>query len=316
MPFGKNSIHEILRNEKYKGVYIFNRAAEKDINGMRNNHQIKTYGDVIRIENGMPAIVSEELFDGVANIISSRKHMSGSGQAKERYLLTGKVVCGECGKSFGGARKFSGRNKTLYVTYRCYNRDRTVDAACQNPEIQRDYIEKFVLSEISKIVFSDDDAAKWLRKYREYAAKHDAGAQGRIEDMVRESERLEEQIGNIALSIAGSASASRALVDMIEKLEGQKSEIDKQITEAQRLSKVVDVTEEDIRYHYAKAQALFNSGELPEIRQLINLYLDKVVVYKERVEVILRVLPVFHNQNIRENGTMQVSAMERSVMLA
>ncbi|MBT3320172.1 MAG: recombinase family protein [Clostridia bacterium] len=316
LSFGKNSIHEILRNEKYKGVYIFNRASQKDINGMRNNHQVKSDKEVIRVKGGMPAIVSEDVFNGVAAIISSRKHMSDCSQAKERYLLTGKVYCGECGMKYGGARKFSGRNKTLYVTYRCYNRDRTADTACQNSEIQRDQLEKYVLSEISKIVFSDDDASKWLKKYREYAAKHDVNTQSRIEDMKRESERIEGQIENIALSIADRASTSRSLVDMIEKLESQKGEVDKQISEAEKLSKVVDVTEEDIRYHYAKARELFNSGELPEIRQLINLYLDRVVVYREHVEVILRVLPIFCIRDVEltniENGTMQISAFGRS----
>jgi len=212
--------------------------------------------------------------------------------------LTGKILCGECGKAYGGARKFSGRNKTKYVTYRCYNRDRTADTACKNSEIQRDRIEKFVLSEISKIVFSDEDAGKWLNKYREYATSNDVDTQSRIADMVRESERLEGQIENIALSIAESATTSRSLVDMIEKLEGQKNEIDKQVFEAEKLSKVVDVTEEDIRYHYEKARELFNSGALPEIRQLINLYLEKVVVHKGHVEVILRVIPVVGYQGV------------------
>lgn len=172
-----------MRNEKYKGVYIFNRAAEKDINGMRNNHQAKKDSEVIRIEGGIPAIVSEDVFDGVAAIICSRKRMCDCSQAKERYLLTGKVVCGECGKSFGGARKFSGRNKRKYVTYRCYNRDRTGDTACHNSEIQRDKLEKFVLSEISKIVFDNTGAKRWLEKYKRYTAKNDESTQSRIEDM-------------------------------------------------------------------------------------------------------------------------------------
>jgi site-specific DNA recombinase len=292
LSFGKNSIHEILRNEKYKGVYVFNRAAEKDINGMRNNHQAKKDSEVIRIEGGMPAIISEKDFDAVAAIISSRKHMSDHSQAKEQYLLTGKIFCGECGKAYGGARKFSGRNKRKYVTYRCYNRDRTADTACHNSEIQRDRIEKFVLSEISKIVFSDNGAEEWLEKYREYAARNDQNSQSSIADMEEESERIEEKIDGIMFSIAESGKVSKSLMALIEKLEVQKDEIDEQIEEAEKLSKVMDITVEDIRYHYEKARELFNSGELPEIRQLINLYLDKVVVYKERVEVMLRVLPV------------------------
>jgi hypothetical protein len=36
---------------------------------------------------------------------------------------------------------------------------------------------------------------------------------------------------------------------------------------------------------------------LPEIRQLINLYLERVVVYKEHEEIFLHVLPSFCGVN-------------------
>lgn len=108
-------------------------------------------------------------------------------------------------------------------------------------------------------------------------------------------------------------------MDMIEKLERRKDEVDKQILEAEKLSKVVEITEEDIRYHYAKARELFNSGELPEIRQLINLYLERVVVYREHVEVILRVLPVFCIQDFdltsKGSRTISVKKLERREMI-
>ena len=60
-----------------EGVYIFNRAAAKDVSGRRDNHQCKNEDEVIRIEGGMPAIVSEAVFNGVANILRSRRQMSG-----------------------------------------------------------------------------------------------------------------------------------------------------------------------------------------------------------------------------------------------
>ncbi|SFG62774.1 Site-specific DNA recombinase [Desulfotomaculum arcticum] len=37
-PFGKNSLHEILKNKKYAGIYVFNRSTSKNATGRRNNH--------------------------------------------------------------------------------------------------------------------------------------------------------------------------------------------------------------------------------------------------------------------------------------
>jgi hypothetical protein len=61
--------------------------------------------------------------------------------------------------------------------------------------------------------------------------------------------------------------------------------------------KVVDITEEDMRTAYARAREMLKSGTLPELRQLINLYVERVVVYREHVEVFFHVLPVFSYRN-------------------
>lgn len=162
-----------------------------------------------------------------------------------------------------------------------------------------------MLSEISKIVFNDDDAAKWLERYKEYKAKNNVNGQKHLEDMRAEVQRLDKQIENLAFSIAESTSSSRALVGMIDQLERQKDDIQRQIDEAERITRVVDVTEEDVRYHYGRARELFNSGQLPEIRQLINLYMERAVVYKEHVDIFLHVLPSFCgvNHEMFENYT-------------
>ena len=61
--FGKNSLYEILGNEKYTGVYIFNKASSKNsASQKRNNHSYKAYDSVVRVENGCPQIISKELF--------------------------------------------------------------------------------------------------------------------------------------------------------------------------------------------------------------------------------------------------------------
>lgn len=319
LPFGKNSIHEILRNEKYAGVYIFNRAAEMNICGMRNNHQKKTGNEIIRIENGMPAIIDRKTFDTVAAIISSRKHSDESGQAKETYLLTGKIICGECGKAFGGARKFSGRSKRLYVTYRCYNRDKTGDTACGNQEIQRDMLEKFVLKQVSDMIFDDKNAAEWLKRYKEYVKRNGTERNSGIAEMKRESERLEKQIESLVHNLSDGM-ISKAITEKICELENKKEEVDREIDTSEKLLKVPDVTEDDMRYHYTKARELLESGQLPEIRQVINLYVEKVIIFRDHVDVYLHMLPMFCMQNhvTYESGktdeitpAMKLEVMER-----
>lgn len=46
--FGKNSLHGILSNEKYTGVYVFNKTQRKGINGKRNGHKQKVKTRLLR----------------------------------------------------------------------------------------------------------------------------------------------------------------------------------------------------------------------------------------------------------------------------
>jgi site-specific DNA recombinase len=313
--FGKNSIHEILRNEKYKGNYVFNRKTAKDVSGMRNNHTDKDEDQIIRIEGGMPRIIEDKTFTAASAIICGRKKTERNGQAKESYLLSGKIFCGECGHSFGGARKFSGRNKTLYVTYRCFNRDRTADAVCTNKEIGRDRIEKFVVNELVDKVFNESLYKQWLREYEKDRSAREKVGGGEIRDIEKTLENLNEQIGNIVLGIAQNSNTSRAMYDKLSELEVRKAETEAELVRSRSLMQIPDVTEEDLRVAYDRAREMLRSGTLPEIRQVINLYVQKVVVYREHVEVYYHVLPVFAsiNQGILKSGRNEMRSIIKCV---
>ena len=91
--FTKSTLYEMLRNEKYNGIYVFNRASSKNESGRRNNHLSKPVEDMIRIPGGMPRVVDEETFARVQNIMGGRKHVSLNRGSLENYLLTGKLFC-------------------------------------------------------------------------------------------------------------------------------------------------------------------------------------------------------------------------------
>ncbi|MCL2475450.1 MAG: recombinase family protein, partial [Chloroflexi bacterium] len=78
-PLSLNTILRILRSPKYKGTY--------------------KYKDVV-VEDGMPAIVDQKLFDEVqAKMAENTK--SRTSKAAE-YILSGKLICGQCQSSMVG----------------------------------------------------------------------------------------------------------------------------------------------------------------------------------------------------------------------
>lgn len=99
-PFGKNSLYDLIRNERYKGTFIFNKRSKADRNNKRNNHKYKPDDEIIRIENGCPAIVSENLWNR-ANAVKKATRCSYT-NAKNPYLLTGLLYCSQCGAKLHG----------------------------------------------------------------------------------------------------------------------------------------------------------------------------------------------------------------------
>ncbi len=288
-PFGKNSITEILRNEKYKGIYIFNRAASHDHSRKRNNHQSKPDDEIIRIPGGMPELVDEKTFDRVAVIIKERSHNAPHKRAKESYLLVGKIFCGLCGSAFNGNRQHCGQNKKLLVTYRCAKHHNHGDLHCRNKAINRNYIEDFVLKRIGEIVFSEERIPQLIAAY--YASHEELAGDGvkSLGLLYEHRKDLQRQIDNIVSVI--TQTGSPALLKNLETLESDKQALMMQIEHEEANLIANRLNEQEIIAAYHRAQELYQNGSLPQKKQLLNLYLKHVDVYPEYVQIQLHKIP-------------------------
>lgn len=286
--FNKNGLYEILRNEKYNGVFIFNRASSKTESGTRNNHKSKDPADVIRIPGGVPKIVDDEVFARVQRIMGGRVH---SGKiCKERYLLSGKIVCGLCGKMYNGGYCMSGARKTKRVFYKC----RSCQAygsfeRCRNRDISRDYLESFVLNEIEKTVFDPSRIPNLIAAYQESSTILSDESTDQIRLLKQTLKTIEQKISNIVGVISNTGSP--ALSSALEKLEKEKLELERQIAVQKESRKDMQLDADAIQRAFLQAQQLFAARELPQIKQLINLYVDRIVVFPEHVEILLNNIP-------------------------
>ena len=143
--FGKNSLNSILTNERYVGTFTFN---------------VRSYGagkhrnpdsEIIRVDDGMPAIIASETWRLVQARLNSNKH-NAAGRAKHFYLLSGKLVCGSCGAPYVGITVRGGRARQLYGYYECGKR-------CGNKRVNKAAIESEVLQTIYETFFQDVSAA-------------------------------------------------------------------------------------------------------------------------------------------------------------
>ena len=110
-------------------------------------------------------MADEQTFDRVAAIPKSCSHTALHKNAKENYMLAGKIFCGLCSAAYCGNRMYSGRNKALLVTYRCGKRSSRGDSICNCKDINRKYIEDFIFKRVGEIIFSVKQIPQLIKTY-------------------------------------------------------------------------------------------------------------------------------------------------------
>ena len=136
-PWNKNSFHRLLQNDNYIGTY-------------RHSGIVK--------ENGIPAIITKEVFYAVQERLEKKKSAKGRKRDNADYLLTGKLYCGHC-KSFMVG--ISGTSKTgdLHYYYSC--NDRRTGGDCKKKNVKRDWIEQKI-AELTRDFILQDGVIEWI----------------------------------------------------------------------------------------------------------------------------------------------------------
>lgn len=284
--FGKNSIYSILDNEKYSGIYIFNRSSKKDAFGKRNSRLFKDDSEVIRIDGGMPAIVSKETFQKAREMMLARKKAPGANKAKETYLVSGLIFCGECGASMQGNRR-NPKDKPRYVSYRCSCR--LQKRTCDNKEIRKEYVEEFVLSELEKNILNDKAIPILVEKINQHIKEQSKSDKASIEILTKELGDIDKQINNIVSAITQGFAYDEFKTKM-EELKGRKTKLEVTLREQENKSQATQITEEQVKNLFSMFRGFVKERNIPECKKFIQNYVDKVIVYKDHVEAIFSVV--------------------------
>jgi site-specific DNA recombinase len=270
--FTKTSLHSILTNEKYTGTYIFNRSVSA-INGKRNNHASKSEDQIIRIPGAISAIITEEEFALVKNMLTRRKRQSGANSAKEIYLLTGLLKCGECGAPMIGNRKTAGRNKEVYHSYDCNNRKRF--KTCDAKSIRKDAVEKMVIKALKEEVFSDAGIQTLVKKINEAQQEKIKQQSGEFERLKKELSEVNKKIDN-AVKLIMDGFVSEALKAELTAAEQRKAIITQTLNGIVK-TEVKLITTDIIMDKVLKDKDILDNGDPLEIKNVIQAYTIEVI---------------------------------------
>ena len=287
--FGKNSLYEILRNEKYTGTYIYNLTASKNTNGKFNRHKSKPEDEVIRVEGGVPQIISKEDFEKVQQKMKERQRKTATFKAKQQYLLSGKIVCGECGCSYAGNSRRPGPSHPLYISYRCTKQNGKIK--CGNKEIQRDLLEAEVLKRLANKVFDERFLPEILKRYNSFAASKNVELNSCIKSIKVKLSETKKGIENIVGVVVQTGSL--ALSDKLKELEEVKLKLEHTLIEKERELSKITVNKQQLQKAFNKAKNMLESGTLSNRKAIVERYAKHITIFKENIEIEFNVTDTY-----------------------
>lgn len=254
--WGRSSFQKILSNERYRGIYI--------------------YGD-IRIEGGIPRIVSDELYFKVQEVIKTKKNPQGRHRIYGDYLLTGKLFCGKCGSPMTGISG-TARSGALHYYYVCQKR--RTEKTCDKANVRRDEIELQVAQAIKDYALKDE-VIEWIADstvaYNE--RREQDGQLGVLQEQLADNKR---SIKNIMTAIEQGIITDTTKGRLLE-LEAEQAAISAKIAAAR--ADIVTVPREDI----IAGLEMFRDGDIHSKKyqaKLFDTFLIAVYVYDDELKIV------------------------------
>ncbi len=274
--FGKNSIAAILSNEKYTGVFIFNRTKRKV-----NSHKNKPVDEIIRIPDGMPRIIEDVLWLEVQKKLEKNRFKGGKHRAKNEYLLTGLIKCGKCGFAMTGNTRQSGQSKTTYSDYECIGKK--TKHICDMRNIGREYLDGLVLTVLYNNLFAPDKIDMVVNLLYESAIQQAKEASKDYAQYQDELKGVEKQIGNIIDAVANGM-FHISMKEKMNELEAKKHTLKAIIAELRASPAGMQFTKEMIR-DYLLRDCDLEHMSFENKKRLIQTFVESISVKSSTIDI-------------------------------
>jgi site-specific DNA recombinase len=284
--FGKNSIHEILKNPKYTGLYTYNLRTEKTVSGTRNP-QFKPKEEWICIPGGVPAIVDEDIFNQVQRRLVENRKCGGRSKAKRIYLLSGLVRCGECGASMYGKSRRDGRHGIVYLSYECSGKN--FKKNCHNKEIRKEYLENYVLDQVYKNLFSENSIERLSSLLISYSRQVMEDVNREFKEANQELHQINDRVNKIIHLVSESGISIDTVKGEMKLLEKRRHNVEEVLQELRMRQTIQTVSEDKIVDLIHRSKEVVKARNIKECRDIIANYVERVIVSNEKIEIFYKI---------------------------
>ena len=263
----KNGLHYLLGNEAYTGTAIWGKTAK----GGKAQ-------EPVRVEGAWPALVSRELFDGVQKAMRDRApKVRRPARVGSRFLLSGLLKCGLCGKTYTGQGAKSGQ----FAYYICGTLFREGAGTCSARYLNAPRVEDFVVDKIRERILTEEIIVKLVQLVAEEIDAMAGELAGRLESIDAELVDVRRRLGKLYEALENSDLTLEALSPRILSLRHREEQLTaaREDAASQLEQRRVELpTTGEIRGYVADFRELLQEGTFPERKALIRNFVEGIEV--------------------------------------
>lgn len=248
-----DNVTSMLHNRKYIGEY--------------------KYKDVV-IPGGIPAIVTQEMFDRVQERMALNKKSPAKHKAEDEYLLTTKLYCAKC-KRFMVGESGTSHTGIVHRYYRCVSVKS--HKGCHKKNVKKDWIENLVLNEIQKVIFDYE----LLDRLTDMTLEK-LGSENKVLPILQKRYSETEKAINNMLNAIEQGIITPSTKQRLEELEQQKGELSVQIMK-EEMSKP-KLTREQILFWFHRLRKL-NIEKLEHRHKLIDTFINAIYLDDDKMVI-------------------------------
>ena len=263
----KGGLHYLLTNEAYTGTAVWGRTTK-----------VEKAQDPVRVEGAWPALVSRELFDAVQQAMRDRApKVHRPGRVGSKFLLSGLLKCGVCGRPYSGQGAKSGQ----FAYYVCGTLFREGAGTCSARYLNAPRVEDFIVEKIRERILTEETIVELVTLVAEEIDAMAGELSGRLEvieaelrDVRKRLERLYEALETSELTLEVLSPRIFSLRHREEQLEAAREDAETQLEQR----RVERPTTEEIKGYVADFREFLQEGTFPERKALIRNFVEGIEV--------------------------------------
>ena len=268
-------VKSILKEETYIGHSVHNK--QSNISFKNKKKVRKPQEEWYRVENTHEAIISEEAFQKVQELIASRRRKRRNGTTQ---IFAGLIKCADCGWSLAyGENK---QNKNLYGYYHCSKNGQGL-RQCSMHYIRYDVLYAYVLARLQYwSVLAQKDEDKLLKRLLNASDRERTSAKKKQTAELKKAEKRKAEVDGLFAKMYEDWSAGRITeynFNMLsEKYQNEQKELETKIRQLHDTMEAAVQTATDAEKWIALMKQYVNPAELTA--ELLNTLNEKITVHE------------------------------------